>query len=281
MMSTPFGPRPPASPPAEPEPQASAPTPVQIESAPVADQQPPAQGDPEMVLDPQPMWNGTDPGMEAQADSPWWSPTVFRESESLLGPMLLAFGVILMVTLMMRHLRRKSMSRPVPQPIENRIASIHERAVSSIGPVERTMSDAEELARRLSATMENKAARLELLIEESERKLEELNRAIAQISRATPASPERAARPLRAIDPSVLDRARVEQDRAERNGHQHGQAASGAPTRTAETAAAPADPVHRRVWALADDGMPTLEIARSLNQPVGQVELILNLRKSG
>lgn len=288
MMSTPFGPRPPVSGPADSDPTPPAANPAEPVDASVGVQgTDPASTDaatqePPVILNPQPAWTGEAEAVTSEADRPWWNPEVFQGGgKSLLGPMLLAFGVLLMVTIMMRHLRRKSMNRPAPQPIENRIASIHERAASSIGPVERTMSDAEELARRLSATMENKAARLELLIDESERKLEELNRAIAQVSRATPVSSERAGRPLRSIDPSVLDRARVEQDRAERNGHQQASSQAAPPARTAEAPPPPSDPVHRRVWALADDGMPTLEIARSLNQPIGQVELILNLRKSG
>lgn len=283
MTPTPFGPRPPVITPAEnqatPGVETTAQTtpPAGTDPGATPNAQPDVAQAPAIILDPQPAWETPAETPAEQSSGSWLDPGIFpRESKSLLGPMLLVFGVLLLTIVMLRHLRRKSLTRPVPQPVEDRIASIHERAVSTIGPVERTMSDAEELARRLSATMENKAARLELLIEESDRKLEELNRAIAQVSRATPASAERAGRPPRSIDPSVLDRARVEQDRAERNGHQSTPAA-----RPAESAASPADPVHRRVWALADDGMPTLEIARSLNQPLGQVELILNLRKSG
>jgi hypothetical protein len=39
------------------------------------------------------------------------------------------------------------------------------------------------------------------------------------------------------------------------------------------------DPLNRRVYELADQGMPPLEIARQLSQQVGHVELILNLRR--
>ncbi len=203
---------------------------------------------------------------------------------------MLAVAVLAAVFVMMRLLRRRQANQPfIPSP-EDRIAAIHERAAMSAGPVERAMSDAEELTRRMAATMENKAARLELLIEEADRKLEELNRAVAQASRAAPV-PDRNGRAVRTIDPALLDRARVEQDRAERNGsheltlsdasHAMPQPGGTGLRQTAPTPNYPADPVHRRVWALADDGMPALDIARSLNQPVGQVELILNLRKSG
>ena len=42
--------------------------------------------------------------------------------------------------------------------------------------------------------------------------------------------------------------------------------------------AASIDPQHEAVYALADQGKPTSEIARQLNRPNGEVELILALR---
>lgn len=39
------------------------------------------------------------------------------------------------------------------------------------------------------------------------------------------------------------------------------------------------DPLNRRVYDLADRGLPPVEIAKQLSQQVGQVELILNLRR--
>ena len=42
--------------------------------------------------------------------------------------------------------------------------------------------------------------------------------------------------------------------------------------------AASIDPQHEAVYALADQGKPTAEIARQLNRPNGEVELILALR---
>lgn len=39
------------------------------------------------------------------------------------------------------------------------------------------------------------------------------------------------------------------------------------------------DPLSRRVYELADEGLPPVEIARALSQPTGKVELILALRQ--
>lgn len=41
----------------------------------------------------------------------------------------------------------------------------------------------------------------------------------------------------------------------------------------------PIDPIHQRVYELADQGMSSVEIARTLEQQPGQVELILALRR--
>lgn len=38
------------------------------------------------------------------------------------------------------------------------------------------------------------------------------------------------------------------------------------------------DPLNQRIFSLADEGVPTVEIARRLEQPTGKVELILALR---
>lgn len=303
MKPTPIGPRPPQE---SPPPQADTAAETPAETPPAT---PTGPGEPEirsirpsatprdnagsaaeddagLILDPVP-WSGEEQDLadtQTQQDIPWWDIAARSEAnDSLLPSLLLAAGVVLAMVIMMRMLRRRHTERVIVPDAEDRIAAIHERAAGSTTPIERAMSDAEQLARRLAATMENKAARLELLIEEADRKLEELNKAVSQVSRTTPVA-ERP-RAGRSIDPSVLDLARVEQDRAERNGHHAREHTEPKPAPQTDhnrpNDPQHADPVHRRVWALADDGMPTLEIARSLNQPIGQIELILNLRKSG
>jgi len=39
-------------------------------------------------------------------------------------------------------------------------------------------------------------------------------------------------------------------------------------------------PLHRRIYALADEGHDVLSIAQQLEQPQGQVELVLALRRA-
>lgn len=228
----------------------------------------------------------------------WVEALQARFEGSTLPGMILAFGVLVLMFIMMRRLakRSKTPSARSIDPVEH-IAGVHHSALSSIPPLERSVAQAEETTRRLAAMLDNKADRIDLLIQEADAKLNQLNNALAQVSRSTPVPQHTnqsfipntasqhhahdAPRPAqRKIDPSLLDRARVQQDRAERtnghaptNDHQH--------PRELNITEPEADPAHRRIWELADDGVPPIEIARTLNQPVGQVELILNLRKSG
>ncbi len=145
----------------------------------------------------------------------------------MLPGLLMAGGVLLAVIIMLRHWRRSSRTRTeLDRDPRERIDEINDRSMSR-DRIETQMAEAEELARRLSATLDNKAARLEILLEQAER-------AIAQLG-GTPIA-DRPARP---------------------NG-------------------LPSD--HDTIFRLADQGRTPTQIALELDRPIGQVELILNLR---
>ena len=265
-------------------------------------EQPPTEAEPAESLTP-PMATPSTP-------AEWVEALRANFKDSTVPGMLLAVGVLIMMFVMMRRLARRGTKHPTRtiDPAEH-IAGIHDRALSSIPPLERSVANAEETARRISAMLDNKADRLDLLIQEADTKLTQLNAAIAQVARNTPVPNPTSNHTLqqdghdsprpaqRKIDPSLLDRARVEQDRAERTideayppadpsraraaretspARKHGEAN---PDHTTDTPTKP-DPAHRRIWELSDDGLPPIEIARTLNQPVGQIELILNLRNN-
>ena len=216
-----------------------------------------------------------------------------RAQSPLLPGILLVGGVVLMVLLMMRMLRRTTRNNSrransMGSPGE-RIAEIHDQARASMEPSRKLMVDAENIARRVGAALDNKAARLELLIEEADAKLEALNRALAgaqakgagngEPSRHEP-PPEPAGAP-RTIDPTLLDRARVEQDLEERQSRVVGRISPEQPAPPAPASPAPSVvvPISQQVQDMAQSGMSSQEIAHHLDQPIGQVELILNLRK--
>lgn len=207
-------------------------------------------GEPIFVVEPTESETGE--AIAAEGDSPASGMT------SLLPGALMAFGVLVLIMIMVRMLKR-NLSRNAPAqegtPRE-RIERIRAEA-SARSPTESFQADAEELTRRLGAILDNKAARLELLIEEADDRLAKLDRANLGASvqtrpvehdagafRATAPEPVRAAAPPPSPEPQV-------------------------------------DPTQRQIYDLADSGLGPVEIAQRLDQPIGQVELILNLRRRG
>jgi len=153
-----------------------------------------------------------------------------------------------------RHYRRRRATRAgePDQTGRERIDELKE-AASRRAVVEGYSADAEELTRRLAAILDNKAARLEVLIERADEAVARLEGArVARVgsglSRSGPGPDAGGATVVRHADP---------------------QPAEGS------------NPVHDRVEALSQSGMPPVEIARETGLPVGQVELILALRRAG
>ncbi|HEY7089101.1 MAG TPA: hypothetical protein VH518_13485 [Tepidisphaeraceae bacterium] len=96
-----------------------------------------------------------------------------------------------------------------------------------------------EMARQISAQLDTRAAKLELLIQQAEEKIAALKQAMGQTDSAPP--PPLISSPLPALDE-------------------------------------PPDPRHADVYALADEGRDVGQIASELGRPRGEVELILALR---
>ena len=220
-----------------------------------------------------------------------------QSGDSLLPSALLIGGVLLAIVIMMRMVRKnhKSNAKRSNRQLSpgDRITSIHTHAQATMDPAHRLMVETEEMARRLGATLDNKAARLELLIEEADRKLAILNRSIANPSSISPppldqpvdqpinqqpTSSPLPQHPARTIDPSLLDRARMDQDLEERQTRVAGRIEPSEqqpePIREPEPKS-----IQSQIIGLAESGLSASEIARQLDQPIGQVELILNLRK--
>ncbi len=105
-------------------------------------------------------------------------------------------------------------------------------------------AEMEDLARRLAAQLDDKAARLEVLLRQADERIEALGTAVpggAGQSRGTRNSGPRP----RAADPRS------------------------------------SDPLARAVYEHADAGLTSIEIAQELDEQVGKVELILALRERG
>ncbi len=108
-----------------------------------------------------------------------------------------------------------------------------------------------ELLNRQQQICEELRAIAEKLAADSAEKLARLDRALARLesARAQPAEPPRPPQPASTLEPKRPLMSTFDDD-----------------------------PLHREVYTLSDHGLPTVEIARRLERPTGQIELILALR---
>jgi hypothetical protein len=227
--------------------------------------------------------------------------------EMPMGPSLLfAAGVVLAFIVIMRSLmrsstKRKQQTRTMGQPSE-RIERLNERASGSMDLSHKAMIDAEELTRRMGAVLDNKATKIEILLAEATERIAQLERANQEMVRAASPTPDEATKdheskngPVgqepRGVCPEALDRARLDQDRAERTWIDPN-------NRSVETDKEPTFRIDRgfqstasqesphpltfpeQVDELATQGFNANEIANKLNRLVGEVELVLNLRRN-
>jgi hypothetical protein len=124
--------------------------------------------------------------------------------------------------------------------------------------VERDMSnllvELSEMARQMTAQLDTRAAKLEVLLKEADERIAMLRS--ADQTRPTSSVPET---PLD-VSNGVIVAARAPSDAS--------------PPRAGQKM----DPRHAQVYDLADGGLPPHEIARQLGRPSGEIELILALR---
>ena len=132
--------------------------------------------------------------------------------------------------------------------------------------VEREMSnllvELSEMSRQITSQLDTRAAKLELLLKEADEKIEALRAANGTAGAAPP--------------PSAAPRREPPGPTAERMALL-GESDDLFPVKP-EPPAAPVDPRHAEVYALADAGRSAHEIASRLGRPSGEVELILALR---
>jgi len=148
-----------------------------------------------------------------------------------------------------RPLRRKKDKDPLERG-PSRTTLTQQRAV------ERDMSnllvELSEMARQMTAQLDTRAAKLELLIKEADERLAALRSA-----RGLPAQGPADGAPEERLDGVIVEA------RAPRSNSLPDQKI---------------DPRHLQVYNLADEGVPPPEIARQLGRPSGEIELILALR---
>lgn len=234
--------------------------------------------------------SATEPAVEQAEGSESFFQTWSKGQDMPMGPSLLFMaGVLLAMIIIMRSLmrssaRRKQQTRTMGQPSE-RIEHINDRARGTMEPARQAMVEAEDLTRRMGAVLDNKATKIEVLLAEATERIAELERA----SRADhgPANPAPSPRSeTGGICPETLDRARLDQDRVERDlSNDHTYKFDPKTTSSASRESAlPESPnpmtFAEQVEELLTKGLDAKAIAQELGCPIGEVELVLNLRRN-
>jgi hypothetical protein len=169
---------------------------------------------------------------------------------------VIALGVVtVLYVAVVRPMRKGKRKDPLDRP-PGQLSLAQQRAV------EREMSNLlleyEEMLRRMTAQLETRAAKLELLISQADERLARLEAARQLHSKLGNRPPPAEAAAGGAVpEPTASDRP----------------SETSAPA-SADTEASPHDPVYQ----LADQGQTPRQIAQQLNRPHGEIELILALR---
>jgi hypothetical protein len=161
--------------------------------------------------------------------------------------LLVAVMAIIFTVMRWRSLSARR-NRPRPDAISEAVGASPLNVREITTEVQALLADLEETSRRLTAQIDNRYTRLEQLMAEADQKIKRLEALTGAEGRTAPAVAEAQ---------SALQRLRQER---------------GAP-------AATEDPAYQPIFALADRGKSSREIAQELGRQPGEIELILALRQ--
>ncbi len=180
---------------------------------------------------------------------------------------IIAFGVVLFAYVLMRQKRKEPLDR----------ASAFPKAGTSLAQqrsVERQMSnllvELSEMSRTISATIDTRAAKLQVLIDDADRRIATLQ-ALQADANAQPIAARETSQPSAPTsETETLRKLLLDGDGS----------ASTAPLDSIPSIIAEqsSDPRHDEVYAMADEGRSIHDIATALSRPRGEIELILALR---
>jgi hypothetical protein len=157
-----------------------------------------------------------------------------------LENILLPAGVLLITMWLMFRLRRKR-AQAATKPTAHEQLEQNRQARGMRGDLEQVMVEVEQLARRFSAQLDAKSTHLRQLIEQADQRIAELKR----------------------LEGETLPKAALPPEDHPPESH---------PSENESELA-------QSVYRMADAGNDPIEIARSLNEHVGKIELILALRE--
>lgn len=176
---------------------------------------------------------------------------------NLLGGILMAGGMVMLVMLMLRKTWRHTRiakardSASARERIEAVRADAEEQAIAH-GATQGIVAGAADTVRQLAAALETRAARLEALLDMADERIATLE----ALERRTPHDEH---------TPRVVGRGPIDQDLRR---------AAGMPDQAESV-----EGLSRSVRRLADEGLTAAEIAAELGEPIGAVQLMLNLQR--
>jgi hypothetical protein len=187
-------------------------------------------------------------------------------TENWLPGALGALGILLITTTLLRRWVKKSRASRARDPRESlrdQRETLQNRAERD--SLEKLMVEVQELTRICAAQIENRATKLEHLIELADQRLADLERATARRPSVSQPAPDR--------DREVESRPATVRSNRSRDWSAEGDEESVSPAQRR-------DQLAERVHELSAMGLKSVEIARQLDEQVGKVELILALRSA-
>jgi len=171
--------------------------------------------------------------------------------------LLVLCAVVIMIVLLRRQQFRSTSRRDMAR---DHVARIREQR-GLHQSMDELLLQLEDMSRRIGAQVDTKFAKLETVIRDADERIARLEAILGQSD-----TKEKSRKPRRAAS---------RRDTPVKSAPDPAPPSIGKPAPAIENT----DPRFAHVYALADGGTTPIEIAKQLDMPLGEVELILNLRK--
>lgn len=173
---------------------------------------------------------------------------------SYLVPIVFFVGIAVMTWSAVR-LRKRAKGGATPTvasqpPVRNMDVQHMARELNGL------MVDLHETAREIAAQIDNRYAKLDVMVRYADERIRKLEALQSQL--AGGASTAVTVPPEQNVSAAAANRPVISADPA--------------------PSSPPTDPAHQEIYTLADSGKSARDIAQAINRPTGEVELILNLR---
>jgi len=191
-------------------------------------------------------------------------------AEGQLQYVFIAAGVVLVGWALLSAYRKTKDSSPTQLDPHERIERMKQMG-GMRNDLQSMMVELEELTRRFSAQLDNKANRLERLLDQADERIEELRRLQGEGGATAKGRDDRDAATTRSVDRPARS--------APAAPPTSGPVEVPASASDSSSGGGGAETLADEVYRLADEGREPGEIARELDEHVGKVELILALRQ--